>query len=99
MVSKEVENEIERIELELKEKSNLLLNNSVHFSKKYRGNEDLDVNLFFLLNENNGREEINLFVGNKDSRVLNIYIIKDKELVKIEKRYANGHKRIHNTYR
>lgn len=100
MISTVVEETIETIEKELKVKANDLIANSNTFSQKYRGNEHLDVRLFFLPDDNEPNINIvHLFVGNKDSKILCRYVIKNKELVRIEKRYGNGNKRIYPKYR
>ena len=78
----------------------LWLNNSNHFTRKFRGTEELDVHLSFRADYTYGtRIVINLYVGNEDTKMLSKYIVKDSELINKEINYGHGNKRIHNTHR
>jgi hypothetical protein len=97
---KQVQAETERIEKELIKNSDILLNNTNHFTRKFRGTEELDVHLSFRADYTyDTRVVINLYVGNEDTKMLSKYIVKDSELINKEINYGHGNKRIHNTHR
>ena len=98
MISEVVEKETKRIEDIIKTKTDYILQNTDYFNKKFRGNEDLDVNLFFLDTENDG-VEINLFVGDEQTKLLSKYKIVDDKLITKQKHYGNGNKRVSYTNR
>lgn len=94
-----VKETIEKIEKDLKENSNILLNNFNTFQQKYRGNKDLDVILYTEYDDIFQKTYIKLYVANLNDRVFNKYLITKGKLEKLKTYRKDGHKRIHYQYR